>query len=168
MKLADIKFPIYKIRKYLDKKDALGLIKIKAQDGNWYYLDDKTLKGGLGERRLIIKQAGHKLYKLNEQITTLRKMTKYPTGTIFIDDNGSIFKYEKSSKFYPIVSKKIKDQKRGDGYDIFWVENDYFPHISCIPLKENGIEYASFMQTKYGPFLYDFTRNYHEPYKRKI
>ena len=130
-------------------------------------MDDLTVEGNsLGERRLKIPQDLR--YKLGEKVDTLRQMIKYPGGTIFIDNSGHLFKYTKGSERFLVESKPIVKKD--------YVTEGTVVHIKDIPTPQlipyqhiaENIKYASIIFTNDGPFVYDYTRVQHEPFRRSI
>jgi len=163
----NIEFPIYKIRSYEEMdKNPLGKIKIYTISGEWI-LDDLSVEGEtLGIRRLKIPE--NKRYKLGHKVDTLRQMLKHPGGTIFIDNKGHLFKYTKGSERFLVESKSILKKEFITKGTILHIKD--LPTPQLIPYKHlaEDINYASIIFTKYGPFVYDYTKQAHEPYRRSI
>jgi hypothetical protein len=168
MDLRQVEFPLYKLRSYLDiDNDLLGRVIVTTIKGE-YILDDYSYNGTFEERRhKIAENEPDKLYKLKERVIYLRQLVKYKSGTTFIDFNGSLMKYAKSSKLYFIRSYKIMRKRDHGNWTIINVNKLEQPMlIGQVVLPTTT--HASIMETKHGPFLYDLTSEYHEPYRRKI
>jgi hypothetical protein len=169
--MKQVSFPIWRLRKCQQiKTNPLGLTKLKTGKG-WFILDDKGIPGDtLAERRLRLINKGKKknLYKLTEQVNYMRQMFKYKTKTNFIDSKGLVFTYVKSSGLNQVVSRKIIQFAKVQSFNVFIVEGVDSPFLVDYELKDRGIKFASIMQTRQGPFLYDLTKDYHEHYRRKI
>lgn len=169
MELSQITFPLYKLRAYINiEKNPLGVIKITSIKGT-YILDDTSIDEPFEKRRMILYDIypSEKIYKLKERVLYLRQLVKYKSGTTFIDTNGHIIKYRKSSKLFDIKSHKIENKRKYNNWTIINVKNVEIPFLIGETLSPFA-KYASIMYTKYGPFLYDITSEPHEPYKRKI
>ena len=169
MDITKITFPLYKLRSYLQiEKSPLGLVKVTTIKGT-YILDDRSINEPFHKRRLKLLEAypREKIYKLKEKVLYLRQLVKYKSGTTFLDYNGNILKYGKSTKLYTIKSHKITKKEYYNNWTIINVSNIELPFLIAEPLYEN-ITHASIMDTDWGPFLYDLTNTWHEPYKRKI
>lgn len=169
MAINNIVFPIYKLRSYIKlEQTPLDTVEVTTIKGK-YILDDKNINETFAKRRLILKSKypEEKIYKLKEKVSYLRQLVKYKSGTTFIDYNGDIFKYKKSSKLFPIKSHKIERTKEHGNWTVFEVVGIETPFMIGEPLKYN-IKYASIMHTQWGPFLYDLTSKPHEPYRRKL
>ena len=164
-----IKFPIWKLRRFTRMDNKLDTIYITTAY-NTYIIDDKSLKGDLAKRRYQLLSMpilnDYPLYPLKEKLNLLRQMVKYPTGTYFIDSDGLIFKYKKSSRLNWVECKKIKSWNKVDNRTVFYVDKQRMPYVTDLEL--DYIPYASIMYTETGPLIYDFTTEYHKPYKRKI
>lgn len=162
-----IEFPVYKIRNYEEmEKTPLGKVKIRTITGEWI-VDDISIEGdSLGKRRLHIPAEVR--YKLGDRVDTLRQMIKYPGGTIFIDNKGYLFKYTKGSERFLIESKPIIKKELVTEGTILHIKD--LPSPQLIPYKHlaENIKYASIIFTNYGPFVYDYTSEPHEPYRRSI
>ena len=169
MDLKHITFPLYKIRSHLSiEENALGKVKIKTIK-NEYILDDKSINATFPVRRTKLKiiYPKEEIYPLSEQVLYLRQLVKYRSGTIFIDYNGTILKYKKGKKLFNVESRKILSKREEDNWTIIQVENVEIPFLIGNVLP-NNVTHASIMITSSGPFLYDLTNQYHEPYKRKL
>jgi hypothetical protein len=160
-----VEFPLYKLGKFVSiDKNPVGPVYITTVRGK-YILDDTSLSGDLGRRRLHI--IGDK-YPLRGTIFTLRELFKFPSGTYFIDKNGHIFKYKKGKARYLVESKKIyKKELRPEGM-VCYITDLPNPIRLGVTLEAQLKDYASIMSTNYGPILYDLTQEYHEPYRRSI
>jgi hypothetical protein len=164
-----VKFPLYKLRSYLKiDKNPLGVIKITTIRGT-YVFDDYSIPGTFEERRakLSMIHSDTPVYKLKERVLYLRQLVKYKSGTSFVDSEGSIFKYHKSSKLFKITSHKITRKKPYGNWTILNIEGQEQPFlVGQIVLPTTT--HASIMHSSWGPMLYDLTSKQHEPYKRKI
>lgn len=169
MDISTIVFPLYKLRSYLNiDKNPLGLVKITTIKGT-YILDDQSLDGDFHTRRMKLYNEfpEDKIYKLKERVIYLRHLVKYKSGTSFVDSTGKIIKYQKSSRLYPIKSKKIERKIVKGNWTSIYVVGLEIPFVVGHPLTYNT-HYASIMYTDWGPFLYDLTPIQHEVYLRKI
>lgn len=164
-----IEFPLYKLRSYLRiKTNPLGKIKITTIKGT-YVFDDLSISGTFEERRakLAMKYPGEQIYKLKERVLYLRQLVKYKSGTTFVDMEGRLFKYNKSTKLFKITSHKIIRRKPYGNWTILNIEGHEQPHlVGQVVLPTTT--HASIMDTKWGPMLYDLTSEKHEPYRRKV
>ena len=164
LKLGKVRFPLYKLRSYLDiDTNLLGITKVTTIKGI-YILDDATLPGDFEHRRACIVG---KVYKLKERVIYLRQLVKYKSGTTFVDADGKLFKYKKSSKMFDIRSAKIVRKVDRGNWTVIHLQDFEQPFIvgqAVLP----STKYASIMHSSWGPFLYDLTSKKHEPYKRKI
>ena len=109
MDISTVRFPLFKLRSYLEiEHKPLGLVKVTTIKGT-YILDDLSLPGNLEDRRIQLygQYTDKEIYKLKEKVLYLRQLVKYKSGTTFIDVNGKILKYKKSSKLYKITSKRV-------------------------------------------------------------
>ena len=169
MNISKVTFPLYKLRSYLTmEKSILGLIEITTIKGK-YVLDDLSINATFPERRLLLgyTNPGKQIYKLKEQINYLRQLLKYKTGTTFIDHNGHIFKYEKSTKLFKVQSYKLGKVKPWYNWSIIKAEGLELSFIIGVSIPPE-IKYISIMLTDWGPMLYDLTTESHEVYRRKI
>jgi len=165
----NIQFPLYKLRSYLNiDKNPLGLIKITTIKGT-YIFDDTSIQGTFEERRakLGLHYPDKPIYKLKEKVLYLRQLVKYKSGTTFVDLEGNILKYRKSSSLFEIKSYKIIRKRPYGNWTIINIEEQEQPYlIGQVVLPTTT--HASIMDTKWGPLLYDLTNKKHEPYRRKI
>ena len=169
MDISTIVFPLYKLRSHLNiEKNPLGLVKITTIKGT-YILDDQSIEGDFHTRRLKMRSeyTEEKIYKLKEKVVYLRHLVKYKSGTSFIDSTGKIIKYKKSTRLYPVRSKKIDRKIIKGNWTNIYVSGLEIPFVVGHPLTYNT-NYASIMYTDWGPFLYDLTSKQHEVYLRKI
>lgn len=169
MDISKVTFPIYKLRSYLDiDTNPLGVIKVTTIKGV-YILDDLGINKSFAERRAALSAyyPKDKIYKLKEKVAYLRQLVKYKSGSVFIDYNGNIIKYKKSSKLFEVKSQKIHSKSHHGNWTILKVNGI---EISFLVghIVSSKVKYASIMYTEWGPFLYDITSKDHEPYKRKI
>lgn len=169
MSITSVVFPIYKLRSYISlDKSPLDIVEVTTIKGK-YILDDKGINAPFYERRLRLKDKypQAKIYKLKERVPYFRQLVKYKSGTTFIDYNGDIFKYKKSSKLFEVKSHKIDRIREHGNWNIFNVAGIEIPFMVGEALKYNA-KYASIMHTNWGPFLYDITSEPHEVYRRKL
>ena len=164
-----VKFPLYKLRSYISiDRYRFDAIKITTIRGT-YIFDDHSIPGTFEERRakLSMMHPNMPVYKLKERVLYLRQLVKYKSGTTFVDSEGNIFKYQKSSKLFKITSHKITRKKAYGNWTILNVEGQEQPFLvgqAVLPTTTH----ASIMHSSWGPMLYDLTSKQHEPYKRKI
>ena len=149
-------------------QNPLGLIKITTIKGT-YILDDISYSAPFSERRLKLLSdwPKEKIYKLKEKVIYLRQLIKYKSGTTFIDNNGTIVKYHKSTKLFKITSHKIEKSKEYGNWTVLYLVGIETPFLVGERLSYNST-HASVMHTDWGIFLYDITNKYHEMYRRKI
>jgi hypothetical protein len=169
LKLDNITFPLYKLGHYLNiEKTPLGAIIIQTIKQK-YILDDLSLSGNFEQRRLQLYNHYSKLpvYKLKEQILYLRQLVKYPSKTKFIDNNGKLFEYKKGKKFYKVYSHRISKYNQKGNWGIIYLDGLEQNYLITQPLSYNA-KYASIMYTDKGYFLYDLTKHFHKPYRRKL
>lgn len=168
MNISKVTFPIYKLRSYLNIETTLmGKVKVTTIKGT-YVLDDTSYSGTFEERRIQMQfDYPEVVYKLKEKVIYLRQLVKYKSGTTFIDLNGNILKYRKSSDLFKVVSKLIEKRRTQGNWTIIYVKQLEQPLLigQILPLE---VKYASIMETKWGPFLYDLTTRQHDPYRRKL
>ena len=148
MLINKVVFPLYKLRSYLSiDENPLGLVKITTIKGE-YVIDDKSINAPFHERRLLLfsQFPKDKIYKLKERVAYLRQLVKYKSGTTFIDYNGNIIKYTKSTKLFDIKSHKILNINKYDNWTIFYVRGIEIPFMIGEHLKYN-VKYASIMHT---------------------
>jgi len=169
MNLAEVNFPLYKLREYINiDKDLLGRVKITSIRGT-YILDDLSYNGIFEERRvkMLNDYSTKEIYTLKERVNFLRQLVKYKSGSTFIDNDGSIIKYKKSSKLFTITSYKIVKFDNRHNWTIVYPEGFEQGFLIPYQLKYNDM-YVSIMDTEWGPFLYNLTTEKHTSYKRKI
>jgi hypothetical protein len=171
MDISRITFPLYKLRAYLNiDKTALGKIKITTIKGE-YILDDISMQGLTFEERrarLPIIYPLEKVYKLKEKVLYLRQLVKYKSGTTFIDMNGVLLQYKKSSKLFNVNSYLINRKRLiGNNWTVIYLKGHEQPYLIGFDVGPS-IGYASVMDTEWGPLLYDLTSIKHETYRRKI
>jgi len=169
MDISTIVFPLYKLRSHLSiEKNPLGIVKITTIKGT-YILDDQSLDGDFQTRRVKMysEYSDEKIYKLKEKVIYLRHLVKYKSGTFFVDSTGKIIKYKKSSRLYPIKSKRIERKIIKENWTNIYVAGLEIPFVVGHALTYKT-KYASIMYTDWGPFLYDLTSKQHEVYLRKI
>lgn len=165
----NIKFPLYKLRSYLEiDKNPLGIIKITTIK-NTYIFDDLNIPGTFEDRRskLTLEHPGKPIYKLKERVIYLRQLVKYKSGATFVDMEGNLFKYRKSNKLFKITSHEITRKKPYGTWTILNIEGQEQPYLvgqTVLPTTTH----ASIMHTAWGPLLYDLTNKKHEEYRRKI
>lgn len=166
----DIKFPLYKLRQHQNiETTPLGKVKVTSIKGT-KILDDKSLSGNFIERRIkmVSKYDKKEIYKLKEEVTLLRQLIKYKTGTVFIDREGKLLKYKKSTKLYKVKCYKIEKAKRINDTTTVIYLNGFEQELIVYGLFKNNTKYASIMYTTWGPLLYDLTTERHDMYRRKI
>lgn len=169
MNLLKVNFPLYKLRSYLEiQKNPYGLVKITTIKGT-YIIDDTSIKGSFSERRMALASIypTSNIYKLKEQVIYLRQLVKYKSGSVFIDYEGNIVKYQKGDKLFSIRSEKIERKKNYNNWTILYINNMEIPFLVGEMVKPTTT-HVSIMDTQWGPFLYDLTNKTHEPYRRKI
>jgi len=169
MDINTITFPLYKLRSYIDMDTSpIGLVKVTTIKGI-YVLDDTSIEGNFFQRRakLKIDHPDRKVYKLKEKVNFLRQLVKYKSGTTFIDYNGKLIKYKKSSELFKVKSLPIIRKRITGNWTVINCDKVEQPFLVG-HIVTSGVKYASIMYTKWGPFLYDLTSKQHEPYKRKI
>jgi len=168
MDIGKVTFPLYKLRSYLDiDTNPLGLVKVTTIKGV-YILDDKSYNGTFEERRLkIAMYSPEKIYRLKEKVLYLRQLVKYKSGTTFIDLNGNILRYHKSTSLFKVISRKIERVREDGNWSIINCTGLEQPLLVGINISPE-VKFASIMETKWGPFLYDLTSIQHDTYRRKL
>ena len=169
MDITKVVFPVYKLRSYLNiDTNPLGLVKITTIKGE-YVLDDTVINGTFEERRLRLgsRYPNKRVYRLGDRVSYLRQLIKYKSGSKFIDSNGTIIRYTKSTSLFQVKSHKIINKRRSDNWTILSLENQEQSYLIGEQLTVDA-KYASVMYTDWGPFLYDITSRQHEVYKRKL
>lgn len=168
--IREIQFPIYKLRSHfsIDKKPS-GKTVVTSASGK-YVLDDTSISGSLGQRRLKLQKElkdPATLYPLSKQYLYLRHLVKCKPSDVFIDDTGRIFSYKKSRNLNTVQSYKVHSYTNYENrcYLYNWKFNHPFQVGTTYKDEYN---YISIIHTKWGPFLYDITEERHEPYKRAI
>jgi hypothetical protein len=167
--LDNVKFPVYKLRQYINMEHTLlDVIKIQTIKGT-YILDDTSLSGTFAQRRLQLRNHYSELkpYKLKDQILYLRQLIKYPSKTKFIDSDGHLFEYNKGKKFFKVKSYKITRYNERNNWGYLYLDSLEQPFMVTQPLTFET-KYASIMHTDKGLLLYDLTKEYHKPYNRKL
>ena len=169
MDIAKVVFPLYKLRSYLSiDKHPLGAVLITTVKAE-YILDDLNINAPFPERRAVLglNHPNRKVYKLKEKVNYLRQLVKYRTGTTFIDHNGTLFRYKKSSKLHEVKSYPIIRKKPMGNWTVIRVDKLELSLLVSEKLTPET-NFASIMHTDVGPFLYDLTSEQHEMYRRKI
>lgn len=115
-----------------------------------------------------MENRGDEIYKFRAKIDNLRQLIKYPSGTLFIDKYGKLFKYKKGKKQYSVVCRNILKREQVPEGVVLHIEEVPSPHIIYYSTLADNIKYASVMLTDYGPLVYDYTAEKHEPYRRSI
>lgn len=163
--LPDIKYPIYPIRSYEKITDINGVVKIYTAY-NMYIVDDRNLEGNnLGERRLRLKKFK---YPLRTSVNTVKDLLlkKYPTR-VFIDAEGVIFKYYKSTKAtlkYHKITKLIYDGLGKTKVLVKGIPTPFILHEE-IPPK---FKYAGLFNLYGGYILYEVTTEKKKSTWRKV
>jgi hypothetical protein len=169
MELTQVEFPLFKMRAFNSiEKSPLGLVKVHTVKGT-YILDDLSINDSFIQRRIKLAQAnpGKKIYSLSERVSYLRQLVKYKSGSIFVDYNGNLINYRKSSKLYNVTSHKIVNKTKRDNWTIIHLVDIEIPFLVALSSTSKAT-HASIMDTQWGPFLYDLTSEPHAPFKRKI
>lgn len=155
--LRSVRFPVYS---FSDEDFYM-------QDGllisNELVVDDKNQPGDtLGKRRL---QTPHKLKKLTRTYEEFLDIVKENPGNL-IDNNGKLFRYEKSS-FQSIKSYKIKKKELKETHTRIWLEGVNFAFIVRSPPL--GKSWAQVLHLDNRPWLlYSFSEEKQKEVKRKI
>lgn len=169
--MLDFEFPLYRMGKFIDiYTTPLGVKKITTVKKE-YILDDPSLPGDFAARRLKLRKRYGKdaLYHFKERVDLLRQLVKFPGNTAFIDKNGKLIRYVKTSKLYEVRSLPIVSIKEIENiWSVITVKGISQKFLIGFDIKRKYIKYASIMFTKDGPFLYDLTTEPHEVYRRKI
>ena len=164
--LNKIEFPVFKFRSFREiEYKPLGQIVVHTISGS-FIVDDISIEGTtLAQRRLKIRD---KKYQFAEKVDTLRHLSKFPTGTYFIDFLGKIFKYQKGRKRYKVESRKITRKREVEQGTIVIIKDIPSPELITNPETAEKAKYASIMFTDEGPFLYKYTEEPHKMYRRAI
>lgn len=122
-------------------------------------LDDLSYEGTLGQRRLQYESSDDpfkkKLFKLTKPIFRFEDLLHIKLTTKFIDSNGKVFDYKKST-YYPLEYHKIvKFVETPNGYA---VEVRKF-HCRFFLTREPQLDwkYAGIIRVGRGFLLYDFS-----------
>lgn len=146
----------------------LGRVYVYTVKGK-YLLDDKSIDSELlSIRRLRMEPRDMEVYKFRGRIDTLRQLVKYPSGTIFVDKYGDIFKYKKGRKRHLVESRKILKRTMSDKGMLLHIDGIPTPHLLEYKTLEDRVKFVSVMLTDKGPLIYDYTATQHEPYRRSI
>lgn len=166
LSVADIKFPVFKLRKYNKiRTNGLGQVFIESVYST-KMIDDLSVKSkSLYKRRLRIPK--EERYKLNKVLFNLSQMLREKKAQIYIDMAGKIFKYKKGTKLYNVICKKIISVDIRDGKYVLKIEGIDIPFILE---NENlfNIYYVQIMHTPYGPIIYNLLEEEVPSCKRKI
>lgn len=168
MNLAEISFPVYKLRneKPLERDGILFYTYDSAsenEDGELEVntkvriIDDKKIENEkLSMRRLVIKMQGGSLFRLNKAIFFLGDLIKIAKKDVwFIDSNGKLFEYQKTTrvklKFHKI--KKLIRTEMGGAL----VEVEGIPiRLKSLFFPENDKTHAGILHYSMSPILYGF------------
>lgn len=155
--LRKVKFPVYAFP-YEDFYVQDGLIIVNEE-----IVDDKNQPGDtLGKRRL---QTPHKLKRLTKVYEEFLDLVIENPGTL-IDNNGKIFKYEKTS-FQAVKSYRIKKKELKETHTRVWLDGVNFGFIVKSPPL--GKSWAQVLHLNNRPWLlYSFSEEKQKEVKRKI
>lgn len=162
-----LRFPIYMIPA-ASTIDIIGNVVYIVGFYSNKILDDYSIEGSFLERRLLLyaKYPNNKIYKLKNRLNLFRQLIKCPGNSIIITSDGLINRYKKGNKFCNVKSHKITRVGKNKFGILLYVSKHTEPFfVTALTINSN---YISIIETKQGPLMYDITKEYHEPYKRKI
>lgn len=158
MELSSISFPVYPLDRYHAVVEELGVVHIYDDYGK-FILDNKNLPGdSLGKRRLRILDKDS-LYHLGHAYFTLKDLIKYKQGNSnFVDSNGKVFKYRKSS-YVRLAYHRIASVVEVE--DSVYIQTTKYSALFRVP-PELGImwykdKYAGIIDLMGGQMLYDIS-----------
>jgi len=174
--MLDIKFPIYPLRQHEKlKQSKTGVVLVINPFGTTYVLDDKSLKGNFGRRRLSLKYSlkkgkDFKLYPLGKSLKgwpELAKNVRKNHIRVYIDHTGHVFKY-KPDKYYPLIYHKILKRVNVEGKGWFIeVSNINTPlKLSYIPTLD--MAYAGVLKLPIGNIVYELAQKKKSDTRRKL
>lgn len=161
--LSKISFPVYK----------LGNVSVVSDNGKDSVFHSRTLVSGeveyreliiddknineetLARRRLRLRESGANLFKLKDAVFLIGDFIKLAkTGIWFIDSEGQIFEYKKTTRV-PIVFKKIKNViPARNGGAIIEVEGISARFKVLFPPNPEEAKYAGLLLVGVGHILY--------------
>ena len=161
--LENIKYPVYPLRVYTKITDVNGVVKVYTQH-KMYIIDDRNLEGKtLGERRLRLKKFK---YPLLTSICTAKDVIMSPKK-VFIDDEGTIFKYVKTRKarlMYRQIAELIRLPFGSTKILVRGINSPFIMHQD-IPLD---YAYAGLLQFDGGYILYEVSKKKKEDSWRRV
>ncbi len=176
--LDSIRYPIFK----------LGLNKPEQQDGIIFYfhvkedpddgydtsislriIDDKNVIGdSLSTRRLKLLKDRIPLFKVHNAIYFLGDLIKLATPkTWFIDSNGKVFNYLKTSMAKLQVHKVTKILPIKSGGAVVEVQG-LLSRFKCLYLPEQDVDYAGILHIGFSKVFYGFYDKQYDNSWRKV
>lgn len=151
-------FPVYSIR---GADDVIREENGKIYVDNGYsarILDDATLEGTLGIRRLRLIESGFDLYPLAIKYSTwdqlLSRKSKSKAHSLFIDNTGYVFKHTPSVKI-PIDYKRLRKQvTKPREHTLLYVQGEIHPIKIAAPFNP-GVYYCGIGKVKGKLILFD-------------
>lgn len=176
MQLSQVCFPVYRLtrikpiqengvllyRNFYKELDTNNLSTVES------VIDDTNIPGSFSMRRLKMKALGIKLYSIKQSIFMLSDFIKLgKSGYYFIDSNGVLFKYVKTTTcklIFKPITKVIPAQATGDILEVQG-EHTRFRTLFKVPSDHThaGILYYGSM-----PILYGTYDRQYKPTTRKI
>ena len=112
IKFEDVQFPVYSIRGFSDTRTE-GTQFFVDNGYGFLILDDTSLPGSLGIRRLHLLSAQHVIYPLSVMYSTwdqlLSRSNKTALHSLFIDNTGYVFNHKPSINVV-IEYKRLRKQ----------------------------------------------------------
>ncbi len=169
--LSSIQWPIFPLRDDIPIQISEGEKFIEMPDGSYRLLDTSEFEGNLAQRRLqyhcSTRLFWKKLFELEKPLFRFEMLLHYSAKcTRFIDSNGKIFKYRKST-YYPLSYHKIEkfvETPRGYAVVVKGFHCRFF--IPVEPALE--WKYAGIITVGRGFVLYDFSEVQKKSTRRMI
>lgn len=164
MKLSEIAFPVYPLRKHRRIfKGSKGVVFIETDIGEITVLDDTSLEGTFNQRRLRLsiqlKTKEFRLYPLPKSYSTLGTMIRNrikDRAKKYIDSTGRIFEY-KPSKFYKLKYLKIVEKYVIKGKCAVILLDNINSPFKVATLPPDRFSWAGVLISDVGYILYDFS-----------
>lgn len=166
----EICYPVYQIPNSVvpstDGKVTFTYSEVKDEDDftfTFRVLDDKNMPGNtLGRRRLLVHETGAKLQRVGRAIFFLGDLIKLAKRhTYFIDTNGRVFQYRKSSRAKLHFKKITQVIPIATGGAILEVEGVH-SRFKCLFQPKTLEIYAGILEMGMTNILYGL---YEQPYK---
>lgn len=176
LKLTDIVFPVYPIKSHKRTfRGKQGALFLELNNGNIYAIDDTSLPGDFGLRRLQLqdilsnkKDIG--FYKLSVAYYNWQELLTRTTKYVkFIDNTGRLFTYKNSNKFVKLVYHKIKKLEILEGKHCYLLVNDLSVKFKLPrPIDLDQYKYAGVLYSDVGFLLYHLSTEKLPDSRRKL